>query len=141
MRLKHMALLGLLCMSANTWALMSKKCDEPKHKEDYVRYVCWYSETMVREAYAHHLKDMKEKLPAHLHPYLLTTLPPYIRETIPVSANEALVYERVQHIDPEGYYILWVQNGVTCYRMELRYTKPGFFERSSGAVVNEKVYR
>ena len=68
MRLKHVALLGLLCMSANTWALMSKKCDEPKHKEDYVRYVCWYSETMVREAYAHHLKDMKEKLPAHLHP-------------------------------------------------------------------------
>ena len=33
MRLKHMALLGLLCMSANTWALMSKKCNEPKHKE------------------------------------------------------------------------------------------------------------
>ena len=45
------------------------------------------------------------------------------------------------HIDPEAYYILWVQNGVTCYRMELRYTKPGLFERSSGAVVNEKVYR
>ena len=45
------------------------------------------------------------------------------------------------HIDPEAYYILWVQNGVTCYRMELRYTKPGFFERSSGAVVNERVYR
>ena len=141
MRLKHMALLSLLCMSANTWALMSKKCDEPKHKEDYVRYVCWYSETMVREAYAHHLKDMKEKLPTHLHPYLLTTLPPYIRETIPVSANEALVYERVQHIDPEGYYILWVQNGVTRYRMEIRHKNPGFFDRSSGAVVNERVYR
>ena len=141
MRLKHMALLGLLCMSANTWALMSKKCGEPKNKEDYVRYVCWYSETMVREAYAHHLKDMKEKLPTHLHPYLLTTLPPYIRETIPVSANEALVYERVQHIDPEGYYILWVQNGVTRYRMEIRHKNPGFFDRSSGAVVNERVYR
>ena len=141
MRLKHMALLGLLCMSANTWALMSKKCDEPKHKEDYVRYVCWYSETMVREAYAHHLKDMKEKLPAYLHPYLLTALTPYIRQTIPVSANETLVYERVQHIEPEGYYILWVQNGVTRYRMEIRHKNPGFFDRSSGAVVNERVYR
>ena len=86
-------------------------------------------------------KTSKEKLPAHLHPYLLTALTPYIHQTIPVSANEALVYQRVQHIDPEGYYILWVQNGVTRYRMELRYTKPGFFERSSGAVVNEKVYR
>ena len=141
MRLKHVALLGLLCMSANTWALMSKKCDEPKHKEDYVRYVCWYSETMVREAYAHHLKDMKEKLPAYLHPYLLTALTPYIRQTIPVSANETLVYERVQHIEPEGYYILWVQNGVTRYRMEIRHKNPGFFDRSSGAVVNERVYR
>ena len=141
MRLKHMALLGLLCMSANSWALMSKKCDEPKHKEDYVRYVCWYSETRVREAYAHHLKDMKEKLPAYLHPYLLTALTPYIRQTIPVSANETLVYERVQHIEPEGYYILWVQNGVTRYRMEIRHKSPGFFDRSSGAVVNERVYR
>ena len=141
MRLKHMALLGLLCISANSWALMSKKCDEPKHKEDYVRYVCWYSETMVREAYAHHLKDMKEKLPAYLHPYLLTALTPYIRQTIPVSANETLVYERVQHIEPEGYYILWVQNGVTRYRMEIRHKNPGFFDRSSGAVVNERVYR
>ena len=141
MRLKHMALLGLLCMSANSWALMSKKCDEPKHKEDYVRYVCWYSETRVREAYAHHLKDMKEKLPAYLHPYLLTALTPYIRQTIPVSANETLVYERVQHIEPEGYYILWVQNGVTRYRMEIRHKNPGFFDRSSGAVVNERVYR
>ena len=139
--LKHMALLVLLCMSANTWALMSKKCAEPKQKKDHVRHVCWYSDVSVREAYAHHLKDMKKQLPAHLHPYLLTALTPYIHQTIPVSANEALVYQRVQHIDPEGYYILWVQNGVTRYRMELRYTKPGFFERSSGAVVNERVYR
>ena len=139
--LKHMVLLVLLCMSANTWALMSKKCAEPNQKKDHVRHVCWYSEVTVREAYAHKLKDIKEKLPAHLHPYLLSALTPYIHQTIPVSANEALVYQRVQHIDPEGYYILWVQNGVTRYRMELRYTKPGFFERSSGAVVNEKVYR
>ena len=120
---------------------MSKKCAEPNQKKDHVRHVCWYSDVSVREAYAHHLKDMKKKLPAHLHPYLLTALTPYIHQTIPVSANEALVYQRVQHIDPEGYYILWVQNGVTRYRMELRYTKPGFFERSSGAVVNERVYR
>ena len=139
--LKHMVLLVLLCMSTNTWALMSKKCAEPNQKKDHVRHVCWYSDVSVREAYAHHLKDMKKQLPAHLHPYLLTALHPYIHQTIPVSANEALVYQRVQHIDPEGYYILWVQNGVTRYRMELRYTKPGFFERSSGAVVNEKVYR
>ena len=139
--LKYMVLLVLLCMSANTWALMSKKCAEPNQKKDHVRHVCWYSDVSVREAYAHHLKDMKKQLPAHLHPYLLTALHPYIHQTIPVSANEALVYQRVQHIDPEGYYILWVQNGVTRYRMELRYTKPGFFERSSGAVVNEKVYR
>ena len=139
--LKHMVLLVLLCMSANTWALMSKKCAEPNQKKDHVRHVCWYSDVSVREAYAHHLKDIKEKLPAHLHPYLLTALTPYIHQTISVSANEALVYQRVQHIDPEGYYILWVQNGVTRYRMELRYTKPGFFERSSGAVVNERVYR
>ena len=139
--LKHMVLLGLLSMNANTWALMSKKCAEPNQKKDHVRHVCWYSDVSVREAYAHHLKDMKKQLPAHLHPYLLTALHPYIHQTIPVSANEALVYQRVQHIDPEGYYILWVQNGVTRYRMELRYTKPGFFERSSGAVVNEKVYR
>ena len=139
--LKHMVLLGLLSMNANTWALMSKKCAEPNQKKDHVRYVCWYADTSVREAYAHHLKDMKKQLPVHLHPYLLTALHPYIHQTIPVSANEALVYQRVQHIDPEGYYILWVQNGVTRYRMELRYTKPGFFERSSGAVVNEKVYR
>ena len=139
--LKHMVLLGLLSMNANTWALMSKKCAEPNQKKDHVRHVCWYSDVSVREAYAHHLKDMKKQLPAHLHPYLLTALHPYIHQTIPVSANEALVYQRVQHIDPEGYYILWVQNGVTRYRMELRYTKPGFFERSSGAVVNERVYR
>ena len=139
--LKHMVLLVLLCMSTNTWALMSKKCAEPNQKKDHVRHVCWYSDVSVREAYAHHLKDMKKHLPVHLHPYLLTALHPYIHQTIPVSANEALVYQRVQHIDPEGYYILWVQNGVTRYRMELRYTKPGFFERSSGAVVNEKVYR
>ena len=139
--LKYMVLLVLLCMSANTWALMSKKCAEPNQKKDHVRHVCWYSDVSVREAYAHHFKDIKEKLPAHLHPYLLTALTPYIHQSISVSANEALVYQRVQHIDPEGYYILWVQNGVTRYRMELRYTKPGFFERSSGAVVNERVYR
>ena len=139
--LKHMVLLGLLCMSANTWALMSKKCAEPNQKKDHVRHVCWYSDVSVREAYAHHLKDMKKQLPAHLHPYLLTALHPYIHQTIPVSANEALVYQRVQHIDPEGYYILWVQNGVTRYRMEIRHKSSDFFDRSSGAVVNERVYR
>ena len=139
--LKHMVLLGLLCMSANTWALMSKKCAEPNQKKDHVRHVCWYSDVSVREAYAHHLKDMKKQLPAHLHPYLLTALHPYIHQTIPVSANEALVYQRVQHIDPEGYYILWVQNGVTRYRMEIRHKSSDFFDRSRGAVVNERVYR
>ena len=120
---------------------MSKKCAEPNQKKDHVRDVCWYSDVSVREAYAHHLKDMKKHLPVHLHPYLLTALTPYIHQTIPVSTNEALEYERVRHMEPEGYYILWKQNGVTRYRMELRYTKPGFFERSSGAVVNERVYR
>ena len=139
--LKHMVLLGLLCMSANTWALMSKKCAEPKQKKDHVRHVCWYAETSVREAYAQHLKDIKEKLPVHLHPYLLTALTPYVHQTIPVSANEALEYERVRHIEPEGYYILWAQNGVTRSRMEIRHKNPGFFDRSSSAEVKERVYR
>ena len=56
--LKHMVLLGLLCMSANTWALMSKKCAEPNQKKDHVRDVCWYSDASVRAFYAHHLKDI-----------------------------------------------------------------------------------
>ena len=56
--LKHMVLLGLLSMNANTWALMSKKCAEPNQKKDHVRDVCWYSDASVRAFYAHHLKDI-----------------------------------------------------------------------------------
>lgn len=139
MRIQWMVV-SLCLLSPSAWALMSKHCKEPVYKDEYVRYVCWYSNTSMPTAYEYHLKEMKKKLPASVQPYVLAQLPRYGKQNINISPTETLVYDHYLSQYREEYQVLWKKQGKVVYRMEIGVTSPGFFERYNGAAIAEYVY-